>query len=56
MQDRTCQIDKNLLHRTAGPYIRVMSLNAMIEHKISAPPPKADMPINSRAAAGFAAR
>jgi hypothetical protein len=23
MQDRICQIDENLLHRTAGPYIRV---------------------------------
>jgi hypothetical protein len=25
MQDRICQIDENLLHRTAGPYIRVKS-------------------------------
>jgi hypothetical protein len=25
MQDRICQIDENLLQRTAGPYIRVMS-------------------------------
>jgi hypothetical protein len=23
MQDRICQIDENLLHRTAGPYIWV---------------------------------
>jgi hypothetical protein len=28
-----------------------MSRNTVIEHKISAPPPKADMPVNSRAAA-----
>ena len=25
MQDRITRIDKNLLHRTAGPYIRVKS-------------------------------
>jgi hypothetical protein len=25
MQDRICQIDENLLQRTAGPYIRVMN-------------------------------
>jgi hypothetical protein len=24
MQDRICQIDENLLHRTAGPYIGVI--------------------------------
>jgi len=26
MQDRSCQLDENLLRRTAGPYIRVMSV------------------------------
>jgi hypothetical protein len=26
MQDRICQIDENLLHPTAGPYIRVKSV------------------------------
>jgi hypothetical protein len=25
MQDRICQIDENLLHRAAGPYIGVIS-------------------------------
>jgi hypothetical protein len=25
MQDHICRIDENLLHRTAGPYIRVKS-------------------------------
>ena len=30
MQDRHCQIDENLLHRTAGPYIRVTCCRAPV--------------------------
>jgi hypothetical protein len=36
MQDRICQIDENLLHRTAGPYIGVMSSKSRPEHNESA--------------------
>jgi hypothetical protein len=36
MQDRICQIDENLLHPTAGPYIRVKIGNALAEQKTSA--------------------
>jgi hypothetical protein len=43
MQDRICRIDENLLHRTAGPYMRVKTGNAPIEQKISAWTPKADV-------------
>jgi hypothetical protein len=28
MQGRICQIDENLLHRTAGPYIRVRTFGS----------------------------
>jgi len=36
MQDRICQIDENLLHPTAGPYIRVKTRNTLAEHNKSA--------------------
>ena len=43
MQDRTFWIDENLLHRTAGPYIRVKTDKAQVEHKISASPRTPDI-------------
>jgi hypothetical protein len=35
MQDRICQIDENLLQRTAGPYIRVKSDKAQNKQMFS---------------------
>jgi hypothetical protein len=43
MQDRICQIDENLLQRTAGPYMWVKTGKAQIEHMISASHPRADI-------------
>jgi len=42
MQDRICQIDENLLHRTAGPYIRVKSRKVQTEQMFSGLCLKAD--------------
>ena len=42
MQGRICQIDETLLQRTAGPYIRVMTGNALAEQMFSASLPEAD--------------
>src|SRR5215472_4922258 len=41
MQDRTSAVSiKVLLQRTAGPYMWVKTGSALVEHKISASPPK----------------
>src|SRR5262245_22640004 len=42
MQDRVCRIDENLLHRTAGPYIRVKLRRTLSEQMSSGLPLKAD--------------
>src|SRR5215472_14753265 len=42
MQDRISRIDENLLHRTAGPYIRVNRDKTQSEQKESAFPPESD--------------
>ena len=44
MQDRICQIDENLLQRTAGPYMWVKSGKAQPEQMSSASPLEADVP------------
>jgi hypothetical protein len=43
MQDRICQIDENLLHPTAGPYIWVKLRRTQCEHMFSASPSKPDI-------------
>ena len=48
MQDRICRIDENLLQRTAGPYIRVMSDKTQSEHNESAVPREADIGARGR--------
>jgi len=43
MQDRITRIDKNLLHRTAGPYIRVKSTYYRIAMATAASPQSTDI-------------
>jgi len=47
MQDRICRIDENLLHRTAGPYIRAR-LGRIFEIADNEKPPAGSFSIQTR--------